>query len=365
MPVDIFGRTTSTKREEDSGHVIFRGINMTQANDTFLRRDGENTAENDINLNLHKLINVANPTNDKDAANKEYVDSNIGENTGLNKVSKTGDTMTGDLLFTYNPENDNIILGCVSLPRGKRFNIAMGNRRNRIEFQNASISRNQSPLTLKTTHGFLIDVNGENVCHFGDPSLTMYKNIEMNSKKILYLTEPTYPHEAVSKNYVDRRFVDMAILSYEGHIPSLERADSKTGFVVSSSSHTDSFAEGWLAFAAEKRGEWATSECEDAWLQVYCPTPVKIWKIRLTDRRLPGKLNENITSWKLSAGDSSDELVDIYTTETKLGYHMQEFSITTLRAYSVYRLTVLSAESERSIGLSYFQIYAKGYYALQ
>jgi len=78
----------------------------------------------------------------------------------------------------------------------------------------------------------------EKTCHFGDPSLIMYKNIAMNSNRILYLTEPTYPHEDVSKNYVDRRFVDMDILSYEGHIPSLERADSKTGFVVSSSSHT-------------------------------------------------------------------------------------------------------------------------------
>jgi len=38
---------------------------------------------------------------------------------------------------------------------------------------------------------------------------------------------------------------------------------------------------------------------------------------------------------------------------------MQEFSITTVRAYSVYRLTALSAESERSIGLSYFKYISK------
>jgi len=71
----------------------------------------------------------------------------------------------------------------------------------------------------------------------------MYRDIEMNSNRILYLTEPTYPHEAISKDYVDRRFVDMAILSYEGHIPSLERADTKTEFTISSSSHTDAFSE--------------------------------------------------------------------------------------------------------------------------
>jgi len=59
---------------------------MKQANDTFLRRDGGNAAESDIDLGSHKLINIADLTNDKDAANKEYVDSNAG----TNKVSKSG-----------------------------------------------------------------------------------------------------------------------------------------------------------------------------------------------------------------------------------------------------------------------------------
>ena len=66
---------------------------MSQANDTFLRRDGANTAESDIDLDSHKLINVADPTSDKDAANKEYVDANAGPESGLNKVSKTGDDL--------------------------------------------------------------------------------------------------------------------------------------------------------------------------------------------------------------------------------------------------------------------------------
>ena len=100
MPVDVFGKTTTSTRE-DSQHVIFRGLTKTQANDKFLRRGGENAAEGDINLNSHKLVNVADPTSDKDAANKEYVDS-----TGTSsKVSKSGDTMIGDLLFSVNEEN--------------------------------------------------------------------------------------------------------------------------------------------------------------------------------------------------------------------------------------------------------------------
>jgi len=75
MSVDVFGKTTSTR--EGSQHVIFRSLTRTQANDKFLRRDGENAAEGDINLNSHKLVNVADPTSDKHAANKEYVDSTV------------------------------------------------------------------------------------------------------------------------------------------------------------------------------------------------------------------------------------------------------------------------------------------------
>ena len=119
-------------------------------------------------------------------------------------------------------------------------------------------------------------------------------------------------------------------------------------------------------FSAEKRGEWETSENVGAWLQIYCTTPIQIWKIRLTGLRLTGKLSENITSWKLSAGDTIDALTDIYASETKLGYDMQEFPITTtFRACGVYRLTVLSTESERRTDLSYFQILSKSFYALQ
>jgi len=46
MPVDVFGRTTSA--EGGGEQVIFRGLNMTQANNTFLRRDGGNTAEGEF-----------------------------------------------------------------------------------------------------------------------------------------------------------------------------------------------------------------------------------------------------------------------------------------------------------------------------
>jgi hypothetical protein len=89
MPVDKFGRSTSASSEG--------GFSLSEANASFLRRDGTNTATADIDLSLHKLINVADPINTKDAVNKDYADA---------KVSKTGDTMTGDLTFTTGTDQE-------------------------------------------------------------------------------------------------------------------------------------------------------------------------------------------------------------------------------------------------------------------
>jgi hypothetical protein len=73
MTVDKFGRTDSTN-SASSNYVVSGGITPSQANNTYLRRDGGNTATADINLDSHKLVGVADPTNNKDVTNKEYVD---------------------------------------------------------------------------------------------------------------------------------------------------------------------------------------------------------------------------------------------------------------------------------------------------
>jgi len=62
------------------------------------------------------LNNVAFPTSERDVAMKAYVDSN----SAADKVSKSGDTMTGDLLV--NTGLDAVCLvGCTDLIEGKSF----------------------------------------------------------------------------------------------------------------------------------------------------------------------------------------------------------------------------------------------------
>jgi len=184
----------------------------------------------------------------------------------------------------------------------------------------------------------------------------------MNNNRILFLTNPAQPHEAVCKNDVDRKFdTPSSFLSYEGHIPSLERALSKTGFIVDSSSRLDAVHQGWAAFNKGRHGEWVTAgEGKDAWIQISCSSPVRIWKIGLTGRR---SNRERITSWKL-CGVVGETCTDIYTSDTTLGSTMQEFLVSPRRDYSTYRLMALSAEPG-NVGLSYFQIFIKSYHALR
>jgi len=96
------------------------------------------------------------------------------------------------------------------------------------------------------------------------------------------------------------------------------------------------------------------------WIEISCPSPVEIWKIRLTGRR---SNRERITSWKL-CGITGETLTDIYTSDTTLGATMQEFLVSPHRDYSIYRLIVLLTEPG-NLGLSYFPIFIKSYHALR
>ena len=100
MPVNKFG---------DSGgdDVIFTtntsssiGVTMSQINNVFLRRDGANNATGELNMNGHKVANIATPSSSGDATSKSYVDSTT--------VSKTGDVMTGNLILQLGNKSVNI-----------------------------------------------------------------------------------------------------------------------------------------------------------------------------------------------------------------------------------------------------------------
>ena len=81
MPVNKFGTNAGIIRK-----YVFDGISLDQDNDIFLRRDGANTITGDINLNSHRLVNVSDPTNSRDAATKSCVDSSTSGGGGYVKL---------------------------------------------------------------------------------------------------------------------------------------------------------------------------------------------------------------------------------------------------------------------------------------
>ena len=89
MLIDKFGRRRHYERKARES-VEVSEITLAQMDTTYLRRDGTNSALGTINMSGNTFRNVSNPVNEHDAANKEYVDENVG-------VSKNGDAMLGNL----------------------------------------------------------------------------------------------------------------------------------------------------------------------------------------------------------------------------------------------------------------------------
>ena len=130
MTVDKFGRNGDRT-------TTINGINIANLTNSFLERDGGNTAIGAIDLNSHIIKNVADPLSNQDVATKNYVDTNafttadgvVSHDTKLNVGS--------DLAW---------ILGCNDLNAGKMFTPLLGSDTNMISY---SVPNSGLPLSVK------------------------------------------------------------------------------------------------------------------------------------------------------------------------------------------------------------------------
>ena len=146
MPINKFGDSGDEGNIFTTNTSSTIGVTMAQINNVFLRRDGANNATGDLNMSGNKVTNIGTPSAPGDTASKGYVDSST--------VSKTGDTMTGNLIMQLG-DKPSITLGCNDLRGGpgkvpKRFNLLLGNTSDLIH------NTLGQPLTLQTSNGILL-----------------------------------------------------------------------------------------------------------------------------------------------------------------------------------------------------------------
>ena len=191
MPINKFGDAGEDSNIFTTKTSSTIGVTMAQINNVFLRRDGANNATGELNMNGHKVINISTPSATGDAASKGYVDSST--------VSKTGDTMTGNLIMQIG-DKPSLTLGCNDL-RGsrvsKRFNLLLGNTSDLIQ------NTLGQPLTLQASNGILLRVADNEAATFSSSNVAFHKDIDMNEGLITNLRSPKNDNDATSKKYVD------------------------------------------------------------------------------------------------------------------------------------------------------------------
>ena len=138
MPVDKFGRNG------DRTTTVYTGINIANLTNSFLRRDGGNTAIGAIDLNSNILKNVSYLVSNQDVATKNYVDTHA--------FTTDGGVVSGDIKLKFGSDLVRS-LGCNDLSAGKKFTHLLGTDTNMLTYTipNAGLP---VPLKIKTAVGF-------------------------------------------------------------------------------------------------------------------------------------------------------------------------------------------------------------------
>jgi len=409
MPVDKFGRIIRDAKRTVVQETTASDLSVTEMNDHFVRRDGSNTVFGSINMMGNTLTNVSNPASDHDVANKAYVDENargdddklskagdtmegdlnMGGNriTGLNtsiplssndavswlrvvqlvrdsvretetKVSKSGDVVSGDLLFSAIGD-DNRIIGCNDLNTNRSFSVLLGTSTNKLYFMYFP----QQPVTLETEH--VVKIGNDDVCQLGTandtPEIVFHKVRRMNSNAITNLPIPMLPHEAASKLYVD----GSARKVLNGYIPPLRsqgsRNNIKAGFIATTNSQLGPNYKASNAFNSYyigpgPGGEWASNgERRNFWMQITCPDMVRVWKVVLRGRETN---TQRIYRWKIEGSTDRENYTTLYEPPdpTPLGNTVKQSVIDTRDKFNHFRLFCIQAEGSNP-GLSYMQLF--------
>ena len=171
------------------------GVNVAEINNLFLRRDGANNATGELDMNNHRISNLADPTEPLDSVNKRFLDNTT--------VSRNGDTMSGNLIFKVG-NKPAITIGCNDLKDNKRFNVLLGSAYNLLQYQT------RLPVIIQTSDGFTVRVGDNDVAQFTSSSINFTRAINMNGLKITGITAPVDNTDVISKGHLDNSLANVA-----------------------------------------------------------------------------------------------------------------------------------------------------------
>ena len=173
---------------------------------------GPISLENNIDaLDGQTVINLPAPTNGGDAANKTYVD----DQDAL-KVSKSGDTMSGNLNMGYNQLLNvaNIHVDAIVSQSGGAIDLASSLNADSNAITNLPAPTNGGDAANKTyvdtklplaggTMSGTIDMDENHISNAGSLSTTPNANVYFNDSRVQGVSTPTVGSDAANKTYVD------------------------------------------------------------------------------------------------------------------------------------------------------------------
>src|SRR6218665_1828484 len=340
MPVDKFGRTDS----DSTQRIVSGGVTLSQANRTFLRRDGSSTMNGDLNMNGKSIRELSNtpilrndeavswakavslvidattnnsqiPSSDRHLTNKKYVDERIVAQyvTATPTMTSNETTING---FTYVTSASEYHTGdTVAFEPWKAFQNTNCYPMSWIIDATANVWIQMKYPIPSSMSGFYIII----VHNRSDSSVTSWKVQASNDENIF--TDITTPNTFISDDLVLNKFTpppsgnysywrfhiissgnleeeagiamlqwiptfssNQASKCHVGYVPRLTSNISFCGFdLKASSEYTNNRA--FNAFKGEGHGgEWISNIHSNFWLKIECPTPVRIWKVGLRGR---------------------------------------------------------------------------------
>ena len=183
MLVDKFGGSG------DRTTTFYTGINIANLTNSFLRRDGSNTAIGALDVNSKIIKNVADPLSYHDVASKNYVDTNA--------FRTAGGVVSGDIKLSVGSDLVRN-LGCNDLSTGKKFTLLLGTDTNLLTYcvPNSGLP---VPIKIKTDVGFAILIDELPICVFDRDEILCSRPIDIDQHSIKNVKNPADSLHAVNK----------------------------------------------------------------------------------------------------------------------------------------------------------------------